>query len=290
MNMNRKLYDRIKIVAIKALFSDDYLLRKLVIKGGNAIELIHNIKSRSSIDVDISIENEFSDFKKVKKIITKNIKEEFLKEGFEVFDISFYEVPPVISENMKSFWGGYKLEFKIINKADYEKYKEDIEILRRNAQIIEDPNRRKFVVDFSKFEYCKNKEEAEIEGLTIFVYPIELIIIEKLRAICQQMPEYRKIVRSHSGTGRAKDFFDIYTLCSNHNINFPDKDIIKEVFSAKKVPLRLLGEINKYYDIHYQDYVNLEETVKNKKKLKRFKFYFNYVVNLCDKLKSLWVE
>jgi len=53
-------FERIKKLVIIAMFSDDDLMDILVLKGGNAIDTIHNIALRSSIDVDFSIENEFS--------------------------------------------------------------------------------------------------------------------------------------------------------------------------------------------------------------------------------------
>ena len=35
------LLDRIKILAVQAMFSDDELLEQLVLKGGNAMALVH---------------------------------------------------------------------------------------------------------------------------------------------------------------------------------------------------------------------------------------------------------
>ena len=44
---------RIRKLVIIAMFSDDTLTQKLVVKGGNALEIVHGIISRGSIDVDL---------------------------------------------------------------------------------------------------------------------------------------------------------------------------------------------------------------------------------------------
>ena len=67
-----------------------------------------------------------------------------------------------------------------------------------------------FQIDISCHEYCKYREEREIDGVVVYVYPIDLILIEKIRAICQQLPKYKKYVPQPSRSPRAKDFFDIY--------------------------------------------------------------------------------
>ena len=44
--------NRIKKLIIIAMFSDDDLLETLVLKGGNAVDLIHGVAMRGSIDLD----------------------------------------------------------------------------------------------------------------------------------------------------------------------------------------------------------------------------------------------
>ncbi len=50
----------IRTTIITALFSDDRLVKRLVVKGGNALELVHGIAQRGSIDVDLSMPDEFA--------------------------------------------------------------------------------------------------------------------------------------------------------------------------------------------------------------------------------------
>ena len=56
---NADVLDRIKRLAVIAMFSDDTLLDKLVPKGGNALDLVLGVTTRASIDLDFSIEHAF---------------------------------------------------------------------------------------------------------------------------------------------------------------------------------------------------------------------------------------
>lgn len=77
--------------------------------------------------------------------------------------------------------------------------------------------------DFSpaELEDVRNRLESRLqqvfapEHYPVFVYTTEMLVAEKLRAICQQMPEYGPVVkRSWPGAARARDFLDIQTLIS----------------------------------------------------------------------------
>jgi len=48
-------FAQIRRAAIAALFSDDVLTEYLVLKGGNALDLIYGITSRTSMDLDFSM-------------------------------------------------------------------------------------------------------------------------------------------------------------------------------------------------------------------------------------------
>ena len=159
------------------MFSDDDLMDMLVLKGGNALDIIYRLAQRSSKDVDFSIANEFSrkDFEKIKSKIENTLKNTFKPEGFIVFDVKLTEKPVRISPDMEKFWGGYQVEFKIIETENYNKHQYDIESLRRNATVIEKNNRKIFRIDISKFEYCDSKQEYDLDGYTIYVYSPEMI-------------------------------------------------------------------------------------------------------------------
>src|SRR5688500_2815085 len=73
-----QLLDRIKILAVQAMFSDDDLLEKLVLKGGNAMVLIHRVGARTSVDLDFSLEQDFgNDVAGVRSRIEKLLTDAF---------------------------------------------------------------------------------------------------------------------------------------------------------------------------------------------------------------------
>jgi hypothetical protein len=275
------------------MFSDDDLMDLLVLKGGNALDIVHKAAFRSSIDLDFSIENEFlkEDFGTILSKVERVLKDTFRPEGFEVFDVRFVEKPKKISEDLARFWGGYQIDFKIIELGKYFKYQNNIDTVRRNAAVVGPNNKKKFQIDISKFEYCQHKEERDLEGYTIYVYTPEMIIFEKLRAICQQMPEYEQYVNNPTRSARARDFFDIYTVFKIFRIDMKSKEnfeLLKNIFDAKRVPLELIGRIKEYREYHRPDFDAVKDTVKRDYRLESFDYYFDYVVNKAKDLKTLW--
>ena len=61
----------IRRLVIIAMFSDDVLFEKLVLKGGNAVSLVYRYGARGSLDVDFSIDGEFEDVEDAAKRISK---------------------------------------------------------------------------------------------------------------------------------------------------------------------------------------------------------------------------
>ena len=62
--------------------------------------------------------------------------------------------------------------------------------LTRRAVPIGKDNSTKFKIDISRYEYCAEKVLYDIEGKKIYGYSPAMLVSEKLRAICQQMPSY----------------------------------------------------------------------------------------------------
>jgi len=54
-------FQAVRRTAITALFSDDILFDKVVLKGGNALNIALGMSERTSLDLDFSIENDFDD-------------------------------------------------------------------------------------------------------------------------------------------------------------------------------------------------------------------------------------
>ncbi len=289
---NIEFLERIKRLTIVAMFSDDTLMERLVLKGGNLLDIVYRISTRSSVDVDFSIDGEFDSLDDFQMRVSRSLQRTFREAGFEPFDINVRAVPAKLSEDRKDFWGGYKIHFKIIEHARFDEFRHDLDTLRRNALSVGKRGSTKFTIDVSKHEYCGDKVSRPLEGYTIFGHSPEMLVCEKLRAICQQMPEYVKFVESHP-SARARDFLDIHTVAEHFSIDFDDEKfqtMVRGTFDAKRVPLRLIGEIHEYRDYHRADFSGVAATVKPGVKLQEFDYYFEYVLDKCDHLKALWNE
>lgn len=85
---------RIRTLAVVAMFSDEVLKSRLVLKGGNLMDLVYDISARSSVDVDFSIDGDFPDQAELQSRIKSALDSTFAAEGYVVFDVRFREVPP----------------------------------------------------------------------------------------------------------------------------------------------------------------------------------------------------
>ncbi len=287
--VNLDLLQKIKRLTISALVADDILMGILVLKGGNALDLAYDISNRGSIDIDFSMEKDFTEEEKgrIGNQVSSLLKNEFIKVGLSVFDVKFYEKPNKIEDAVKSFWGGYCLEFKTIAIEKQEALGEDLDQLRRNAIVIASNNSTKFEVDISKYEYVGKKRPKDIEGATVYVYSPEMLAIEKLRALCQQVAEYKDVVLHMTPKSRARDFYDIYNLSQAFDLDFAsgeNLELTKHIFEAKRVPLSYIKKLEDYREHHWQSWESVLGTISQKEHPKDFDFYFNFVI---EKFKHL---
>jgi len=294
---NDVVLQEIRKLTIISLFSDDDLMDILVLKGGNALELAYKLNSRASIDIDVSMEKDFSDFGlsifQVQKKLEVRLEETFKEHGFKAFDIKLEARPKKKKRIDDLDWGGYQVEFKVINYSEYERIGNNIDKLRR-ASLEISGNKKIVKIDISKNEYTAPSQETEFYDYIIKVYSPRMIIFEKLRAICQQMREYQSVFQT-SIKPRPRDFFDIYVVKENlePQLDLNDEEnqnMLIEFFNVKKVPLSLLGKIKEkgVKDFHKAEYAALKATVTQTDNLKEFDFYYNYVVEMVEELRPLW--
>lgn len=282
---NRIDFERIKRLIIIALVSDDYLMETLVLKGGNALSVAYELSSRASFDLDFSIGDDFRNVPEVRSRMMKVLEEKFLLEGFQVFDFSFLGKPRVSQEALKDFWGGYLVKFKFIELELLQKLGGDkiFEDMRRHAVPIYPDQSRSIMIEISKYEFIDDLQDVDLDGYTVQVYAPRLLIFEKVRAICQQLPEYKEVVPSFSPRVRTRDFYDIVTLMSRFSVDLvsaESRKILMQVFDAKRVPYTYLHNMNRSREWHRQDFASLVDTVTagEKENLKDFDFYFDYVI------------
>jgi hypothetical protein len=274
---------RIRIIAITAIASDDVLMAMLVLKGGNALEIVHEIGGRASLDLDYSVEGDLKDAPEVARRLEACLRDRFDAAGIVVFDFKFGARPS--TSPPEATWGGYRAEFKIIESAMFKKFGGSIDQIRRNAHIIGAAQERVFCIDISKHEYVKPRELKQVEDYDCYVYTPAMISAEKLRAICQQLPGYPK---RKNPFPRPRDFYDISCILQTGRVAVPDcGELLEPVFAAKEVPLALLAEVPSSREFHRTGWSAVENAVAVK--LDGFDFYFEQVLTLVEALKSRWM-
>lgn len=289
--------EMVKKLTIVALASDDFLMETLVLKGGNAIDLLRPGEktglSRASYDLDFSIQEDFDgDLEDITARIERTINQTFDENRLKVFDYKFTVKPSKIRDELKNFWGGYAIEFKLITQKEFDRLEGNLEKIRRGAMAVRPNQSSKVEIEISKYEYTGDKREVEIEGLKIFIYSPQMMAFEKLRAICQQFPQYAEVIPSHSPRPRSRDFYDIHLIFEQHEIEAgSDKSIelVKLIFGAKKVPLSYIKDIKVNAAIHRHDWQNVLDTlpVADRAEVKPFDYYLQFVIDKFKPFTSL---
>jgi hypothetical protein len=280
----------IKKLVIVAMFSDDELMDRLVLKGGNLLDIVYQLSARASVDIDLSMDGEFHDVEKLRTKVFAALDATFRQHGYIVFDFRLTEEPPKLSDNMKDFWGGYRVRFKLIDEARYRDLAEDMEGLRKHAEVVGERGSTVFQIDISKHEFCDDKQLFELDAHAVYGYSPEMFVGEKLRAICQQMDEYVQIVRLHPRP-RPKDFVDIEIISQHYGIDFARADfadLVRQTFAVKKVPVKLLSQIPVMRNFHEIGFQTVRDTVYPHFDLQDFDFYFDYVCRKSKLLEPLW--
>lgn len=276
----------IRKVIVTAIASDQELAMLLVFKGGNALDMIHNIGNRSSLDLDFSMELDVPDHRAIATRLYSTLTAHFERLGLVLFDWTFAPRPSERPPGAR--WGGYTAEFKLIPRDIYDAHAKDIEKIRRQATEAGPGHLRRFKLEISPFEYCEGKIRVQLDGISVFVYSIEMIAVEKLRAICQQDPSF--LLRIHPAP-RARDFYDIHAAVTEGGVDFSSPAIhglIQRIFAAKAVPLSLIRHIHEQREFHRADWPSVQNAVAVK--LRQFDYYFEFVLGETEKLQPLWIE
>ena len=264
LTLDLEVVRTIRKIALIGIFSNDLLTERLVFKGGSALELIYKLTSRASIDIDFSIEDDFTEteLEETKAVLESAIQSRLGEEGYFLFDFSFTKRPQKIRPGTPPFWGGYNVEFKVVDIKLAESLAYDIDKLRRRSLIATPSQGKSFLIEISKHEYCKETTYGDLDGYKISVYTLRAIMFEKLRAICQQMREYPHM---STPSPRPRDFYDIKKIMEfekiNQNLSEEDVEIVKAIFAKKEVPIELLGSIGEYKGFHGQALESLIATL-----------------------------
>ena len=285
----RMNFEDIRRLTITALFSDDFLFEQIVLKGGNAMSLVHGISSRASLDLDFSLARDFADLQDIQARMERALANRFASVRLVPFDVKLLPKPSISGESPFPWWGGYRFEFKLVDEERLQRLRSNVEQLRREATVI-GPNQLKvFSIDLSKWEYTEGKTRTDLDSYTIYVYTPAMIALEKMRAICQQIEDYAPTGRTKHP--RARDFYDIHSVVTKTDFRFDSPEtaeLVREIFAAKKVPLSLLGKITDQREFHRTDWPSVVTTTSGK--LEGFDYYFDFVLRGIEPLHALWMK
>lgn len=236
------------------------------------------------MDIDFSIEGDFTvlEYQRISSTLDALLNDEFQKDNLIVFDIRFVEK---LKANKIKVWKGYNIEFKVAHKVNW--FVDDINKTRKEAiKILEQST--KFSIDISSFEYIASSKKHDLDGTVLMFYTPEMIVVEKLRALCQSIPEYQEIIPTAKIKGRTRDFYDIWNICSQFPIDIASTQnllLIKEIFKAKRVPISFLELLEGYRDLQKENWKSVEDTLGSENN--GFDFYFDYVMKLVGQIKNL---
>jgi predicted nucleotidyltransferase component of viral defense system len=253
--------DEVLTLTIVGIYSSTEVSHNLFLKGGCAMRLFDNLTSRLSIDVDFSVVENIRDDRSFFNAIKSSVEAKFREWEYDIMDFKWKKQPMRRHEKYPDWWGGWMCEFKLVSFQHRGKHDET---RRRNALVPQGSNSPKIIVEISEHEYCRKTRIKTIQGVRVLGYSRELIVLEKLRAICQQHPDYAYKLSKN----RARDFYDIYELTVNADNNFAGRcsQHIKKVFAAKEVPLRILTSLwdEAFIDEHRRGFDEVRDTVSDK--------------------------
>jgi predicted nucleotidyltransferase component of viral defense system len=274
---------------IIALAADDQLFELLVFKGGNALAIAHGVGMRTSLDLDYSLAHETSSDAALGERLQGALSAHLSKHELTVFDWRFGPRPKEPKDERAFTWGGYEGEFKVIETTRWESLSGNLELARKQAWGITASGgaSRKFIIELSKSEYCDGADEVDVGGFMVRVYTPSMIVAEKLRSLCQQMSEYE---HSTKRKPRARDFYDIHAAVTEAGVNVASSaghDLIRSVFAAKDVPLRLLANLERDVEFHEAEWDDVRNSIPADRPAE-FSYYSVFVLRIVRQLEPLW--
>lgn len=251
-------FERFRIWTIEALTAEQWLYERLVLKGGFAIGFAGVEPVRYSHDLDFSMDIREEDDRSrdaLEARIAPLLSQRFREERYELIELRISDRPPIRADStLAAFWAGFSVEFKLVTIADFQTWMGKPVALRKRAVVVRRGGGRKIEVDLSMGEHCEGKALQQIGATTVYVYTAQMIVAEKIRAICQQMDEYAEIVNRPGQRGeRGRDFFDIHHIATARKIDMASDafwETLSAMLRAKRVPQRLLGEISSNRERH----------------------------------------
>ncbi|MFZ3229013.1 MAG: nucleotidyl transferase AbiEii/AbiGii toxin family protein [Pseudobdellovibrio sp.] len=282
--------DAVITISLTAIYSNDLLKDKLYLKGGQYLRMVAKIKNRFSVDTDFSTPNEIENEEIFFHALQEALSLEFYKNGFYLFSFKFSRKPKKRNSDIPDHWSGWAVEYKIIESSKRNLKQEELD---RSAIIPDGAPNPKITLDISEYEFCGNTEKVKLAGsIEILSYSRVLVVLEKIRAICQQHPNYPL----KKGNARSRDYYDIDILW-NLALKEPGADpelfiqelkkYLRPVFEAKDVNLTLLKDIFEESFIESQKlgWPSVLETVSDKN-IQGFDYYLENLKNIVNEIRT----
>ncbi|TVQ79065.1 MAG: hypothetical protein EA369_05705 [Bradymonadales bacterium] len=279
--------DQVIETCLTAIYSKDILSEKLFLKGGQALRLAHNLKSRLSRDVDFSTPSKIEEEDLYFTHFEESLKTEFSANGFHLFDFRYVRRPEKRDGDAPDFWAGWAVDFKLIEK---EKADLSLSQLRREAIIPEESESSGILIDISEYEYCDSVDRITLGSVEIKSYSRVLLVLEKIRAICQQHPDYP---HKRTAKNRARDYYDIERLYQKVLRDANKEQLLKEaakhlekVFKAKNADLQLLDKIfeSSFYSLQEKGWEATKGTISER--VDNFSYYNETLKGIVEELKQ----
>lgn len=265
-----------------AIYQNDIFNETLYLKGGQAFRIAEKSLERLSTDIDFSVKGSIEDPDSFFKILEVTLKNHFSAINLYAFDFNPVKKPKIAKTGAPDFWNGWAVSFKLIEKT---KMTYELDKLRREAIWPEGAEGKNINLEISQHEYCDSIQKIELRGSIIRSYSRALLILEKLRALCQQHPEYLL-----KGEGfRARDYYDISTLLNKYTLKGESVALLAEcklhidgVFSAKSVDKNLLLKITepKFTSIQAANWEQARATISGDKE--PFAYYVSVVKDFIN--------
>lgn len=273
---------QIRKAVLKAVASVDELSERFVLKGGNALDQVWRVGGRSTLDFDYSVADDDWDSQVLKQKLLPAIEQKLDDIGMHFFDGTVENRPKTALDPK-----GYNVSFKVIAKESAAARERNLDAMRR-ASIpsgVAASTPRRFVIEISRGEYTAEHARHTIDGYEILVYSIPMIFCEKMRALCQQIPNLG--LRAHP-TERAKDVYDLYAITTedlHEKIDPSDATLLgtlDRVFLAKTVPLSALRMLPSQREFHRAGWPGVVNAVS--KTLESYDVYYDHLDDIVGRL------
>lgn len=114
-----------------------------------------------------------------------------------------------------------------------------------------------------------------------------MILIEKVRALCQSMEKYKAIVASARSKERARDLYDIWMITQHFSQLNLTPDLFKNIFGAKRVPLSFLRDFEDIREKNRNNWDVVRQTIHSEEELRDYDYYFDFVKELIAPFTAL---